>query len=329
MRRLRAKTALLGAATLTLALAAPAAADDPVDGWGQGDTGGVTITVPDKTTTPGSENEGGGDRNGSDSSGNGSTSSGGNRSGSASGGGGNGSSSGGGGNSGPSIPTLSPSQSISIPGRTATGATCTEQVCSLPSAEGLPADQGTPIVAADPADPAAPAPEAAPAPAPVDPVVVAEVAVEQMDLQAGAIGSNPSDVPGTIGAVGLPVWLWVEDPGPTTTGPQSETVTVGATTVTATASLDRIEYDMGDGTVITCNGTGTPYPGYGVYESPDCGHIYHEMSDSQPDDKYTITANSIWNVDWESTTGAAGGFPLSLVNQTQVTIGSYQTVVTS
>lgn len=188
----------------------------------------------------------------------------------------------------------------------------------------------------DPAAPAAPAPQqpAPQQPAPeqpaapqVDPAELAQTAVSEMELQAPEIASTPNDTE-TLGAVGLPVWLWVADPSSTTTGPNSTSATAGAVTVNATATFSGMTIDMGDGTTIECSGPGTEYPGTGIYESPDCGHVYEQMSDDQPDGLYAVTITAHWNVDWDSNVGATGTIPVDLTTTKQLRIGSYQTVVT-
>ncbi len=187
----------------------------------------------------------------------------------------------------------------------------------------------------DPADPAPAA--AAPDPAPqgggepaapqVDPAELAQTAVSQMGLEAPEISSTPNN-PDTLGAVGLPVWFWVANPGATTTGPNSTSATAGAVTVNATATFEGMTITTGDGSTIECAGPGTEYPGKGVYESPDCGHVYEQMSDDQPDGLYTAEITAHWTVTWDSNVGAAGEIPVDLSTSKQLRIGSYQTVVT-
>lgn len=187
---------------------------------------------------------------------------------------------------------------------------------------------------ADPAAPAAPAQEPAPqeggepAAPQVDPAELAQTAVSQMGLEAPAIASTPNDTE-TLGAVGLPVWLWVTDPGETTTGPNTTSASAGAVTVTATAKFSGMSIDMGDGTTIECDGPGTEYPGTGIDPSPDCGHVYEQMSDEQPDGLYTVNITAHWGVEWESNTGETGTIPVELTTSKQLRIGQYQTVVTN
>ncbi|MBP2407308.1 hypothetical protein [Brachybacterium fresconis] len=185
---------------------------------------------------------------------------------------------------------------------------------------------------AEPADPQAPAAPQQPAPpqpaAPqVNPAELAQTAVSQMHLTAPEIASAPND-PDTLGAVGLPVWLWVANPGPTTTGPNSTSATAGDVTVTATATFSGMTIDMGDGTTIECTGPGTEYPGTGIEHSPDCGHVYEQMSDDQPGGLYTVNITAHWAVDWESNSGEGGQIPVDLTTDKQLRIGSYQSVVT-
>jgi hypothetical protein len=187
----------------------------------------------------------------------------------------------------------------------------------------------------DPADPAPAA--AAPDPAPqgggepaapqVDPAELAQTAVSQMGLEAPEISSTPNN-PDTLGAVGLPVWFWVANPGATTTGPNSTSATAGAVTVNATATFDGMTITTGDGSTIECAGPGTEYPGEGIYESPDCGHVYEQMSDDQPEGLYPAEITAHWTVTWDSNVGATGEIPVDLTTSKQLRIGSYQTVVT-
>ncbi|MFC5331195.1 hypothetical protein ACFPJ7_19875, partial [Brachybacterium fresconis] len=70
------------------------------------------------------------------------------------------------------------------------------------------------------------------------------------------------------------------------------------------------------------------YPGTGIEESPDCGHVYEQMSDDQPGGLYTLNITAHWAVDWDSNTGEGGQIPLDLTTDKQLRIGSYQSVVT-
>lgn len=168
---------------------------------------------------------------------------------------------------------------------------------------------------------------AAPPEPPIAPGEVARQAVAQMGLRAIEIGLAPE--PGGIGLVGMPVWLWAATPDGPTFGPTTASATAGGVTVTATARVDHIVWDLGDGSSVTCTTAGTPYEArYGRAASPDCGHTYLRESADQPGDAYTVTATSYWVVTWEGA-GQTGNFSLDgLTSQAQVVIAEAQ-VLTS
>lgn len=127
--------------------------------------------------------------------------------------------------------------------------------------------------------------------------------------------------------VGIPVWLWVENPQPLTWGPYSETATLGGQTITATAQVTSVRWDMGDGGSQVCGGTGTPYTsGYGVTDSPTCGYRYGTTSETQGGDRYTVTATSQWVVTWTALSGANGTVNLTTQSAVPIEINELQTV---
>ena len=133
----------------------------------------------------------------------------------------------------------------------------------------------------------------------IDPVVLANRAIASMDLDPIKIGIVPESGPNRAGLVGLPVWMWVDSPTDDTFGPITASASEGSVSVSATASVSSIVWDMGDGTKVTCTGKGTPYADhYGKQDSPTCGHRYAKMSTDQPDGAYQVTATSHWVVEW-------------------------------
>lgn len=137
----------------------------------------------------------------------------------------------------------------------------------------------------------------------VDPAVVAQQAVNKMKL----IGPDIASPRGTGRyVVGMPMWLWANK-GPATFGPNTTSASAGGVTVTATAKVTGIVWEMGDGAKVSCTGAGTPYAAsYGKQESPTCGHTYTKTSASRSAGKYTVTATSTWTVDWQVTGGGEG-----------------------
>lgn len=157
--------------------------------------------------------------------------------------------------------------------------------------------------------------------APVDPAVVAQTIVEQMELRAITIGMVPEDFPGSMGIVGLPVWLWVDSPSEQTFGPMTRSASLDGVTVTATAHVTKVWWEMGDGGAVTCWSAGTPFTdGHGGEKSPDCGYTYSKQG------TYTVRATSFWSVDWTASTGVSGSIPLRFSQSRTVQVGEIQVV---
>lgn len=147
----------------------------------------------------------------------------------------------------------------------------------------------------------------------VNPVVLARRAIAAMDLNPIKIGIVPEPGPDRMGLVGLPVWMWVDTPTDDTFGPITASDSEGSVSVTATATVSTIEWDMGDGSIVTCTGVGTPYADrFGKTDSPTCGHRYEKMSTDPPDEAYQVSATSHWVVTWTGG-GQSGTIELDLI----------------
>ncbi|MGZ6583119.1 MAG: hypothetical protein ACXVHX_02070 [Solirubrobacteraceae bacterium] len=157
---------------------------------------------------------------------------------------------------------------------------------------------------------------------------VAQLAVKDMGLSAITIGIAPKPDPDSVGLVGMPVWMWAADPDDATVGPITRDATAGGITATATATLESITWDMGDGHSVVCHDPGQPYDAaYGMRESPGCGYTYTTTSAAQPGQHFTVTATSQWVVSW-SGAGQTGTIrPAPLIRTTQITIGEAQVLV--
>ena len=154
-----------------------------------------------------------------------------------------------------------------------------------------------------------------------DPRVLAQQAVTQMRLRAVTIGMAPDPSPGSVGLVGLPIWLWVASPDASTWGPNTKTASAGGYSVTATGKVTRVVWSMGDGGTVACASVGTSYSdSFGVSSSPDCGYRYTKQG------TYTVTATSYWTINW-SGIGESGVINQTYTSSVVVTIGELQTVV--
>lgn len=160
------------------------------------------------------------------------------------------------------------------------------------------------------------------APPGVDPAVLAQQAVAAMNLHAINIGITPEPGQNRMGYVGLPTYLWVEQPTPDTFGPITRSAGSGGITVTATAQVQQIRWAMGDGQSVTCDNPGTPYQdSYGSRPSPTCGYTY-----TQARDPYNVTATSHWVITWAGG-GQTGTIPMDLTATTQIRVGEAQVLV--
>jgi hypothetical protein len=161
--------------------------------------------------------------------------------------------------------------------------------------------------------------------APPTPGEVAREALAKLDLRAIEIGMAPQ--PPATAVVGVPVWLWVDQPSETTFGPASASATVRGVTVTVTAKVTDVVWDLDDGTTLSCD-AGTAYRAeFGATSSPDCGHIFLRESGTRPGGGYTVTATSTWTVEWAGA-GQTGTIAMDpLVAQTQVIVAEGQVLV--
>jgi hypothetical protein len=156
----------------------------------------------------------------------------------------------------------------------------------------------------------------------VDPAVLAQQAVDKMTLLGPDIAS-----PRAAGkyTVGVPVWMWVNQ-NATTYGPNTAAASAGGVTVTATAKVSKIVWQMGDGVTVTCAGPGTPYKGSdAMAESPTCGHVYSKASAGAQGGEFDVTATSTWTIDWQGG-GAAGQLTEIRQSNVLVAIGELQVV---
>lgn len=151
-----------------------------------------------------------------------------------------------------------------------------------------------------------------------NPELIARSLLDRVQLRPIRIGLTPlGDDP--IALVGLPVWLWVDDPDRTSWGP----ATISAGGVTLTARVESVLWEMGDRdrTSFEC-GKGTVWRrSDGGEPSPTCGFTYLDHG------TYTVRATSRWVARW-SGYGRSGVIRLSASTQRQLRVGEVQVIVT-
>lgn len=153
----------------------------------------------------------------------------------------------------------------------------------------------------------------------IDPVTLAYRAIATMNLAPPLLKTAPDT--DQIGLVNMPVWMWVTKTE-NTWGPIVRSASVPGLSVTATAQVKAINWSMGDGTTIRCDGPGTPYDeSMGIKDSPDCGHRYAKTSKKLPTCKYSLTATAQWEITWQSNLGDTGEISTTQEAATQLRIG--------
>jgi hypothetical protein len=151
----------------------------------------------------------------------------------------------------------------------------------------------------------------------VDPETIARQLLRQMNLTKIDMGMVPRSGAGNVGTVGVPVWMWVDNPSPRTWGPN----TISAGGVTLTARATKVVWSMGDGTKVTCQqGTEWTVPDK-LTKSPTCGHVYDKRG------RVTITATTYWTAHWTGM-GQSGDINFRLTNTRTLQITEIQVVVT-
>ena len=152
--------------------------------------------------------------------------------------------------------------------------------------------------------------------------------VEVMHLEAPTIMMTPrgEDRPAVVG---VNTWMWIANQGPHGFGPITRSASAGSVTLTATARTEKIVWEMGDGTTITCANPGTEWTASrGTGPSPTCGHRYEQSSLGAPNDRFTVTATAHWQVDWAGA-GQTGSLSFTMSRSRQLEVTEVQVLQTS
>ena len=157
--------------------------------------------------------------------------------------------------------------------------------------------------------PGQPVPAGAPAQAfqPPDVEAIAREVYQEVPLVLPQPYTSPPA--GAPQLVGFPVWLWVD--GAVWRDFEAHAGVAGVS-VSVVARPDHIEWSLGDGTTITCDGPGTPWDPSGADgQSTDCSHIYQFVSAGRPGGRYQASVTMFWTVSWSASTGQSGILPVA------------------
>lgn len=165
-------------------------------------------------------------------------------------------------------------------------------------------------------------PEGGPA---VDPAELAAEALASIEIGGPAIRTSPA-AEGRL-YVRIPTWLWLDGSWWQT---YQATATAGQVTSTVSARPMRTSWSMGDGSTVTCTGSGKAWrPGL-PDDATDCSHTYRSSSAGRTGGTFTITATVAFEVTWSSNTGSDGALPtIDRSSTVGVDVGEIQAIGTS
>lgn len=157
----------------------------------------------------------------------------------------------------------------------------------------------------------------------VDPVALAEQAMQSVEVPDPAIGTSPPS--GSL-YVQVPTWLWV-DAG--WWAPYEATATAGRVSSTVTAQPVSATWVTGDGATVTCAGPGQAWSPGADEAVTDCSHTYTQASAGVAAGSYTLGVTVQFEVGWSSNTGQSGTLQAITRTASQaVQVGEVQAVET-
>jgi hypothetical protein len=167
---------------------------------------------------------------------------------------------------------------------------------------------GDDVTLVGPGAPAAPAPPAADD--------VARSAAAQLALAVPEVATSPPL--GGTQLVGVAVWFWVAG-----SGAESATATVPGLSATLEAEPAGTRFELDDGTVLRCDGTGTPYDPErpSVDQRSACSHAFDRAGPVR------VRATVEWALRWTASDGQRGTLPnVSRTTALSLTIEEAQAV---
>jgi hypothetical protein len=148
----------------------------------------------------------------------------------------------------------------------------------------------------------------------VDSLILAQNVRDHLPVPSLTIASNPGR-----GLVGLETWFWLEEG----TASLSDSLSAFGVRVDVQALPVSYEWDFGDGTVLTTESPGNPYP----RRSP-VTHMY-ERSSAAYQDGYPISVTTVFEVRWRTNAGRWRALPgISRTSERSYSVAESQAVNT-
>lgn len=136
-------------------------------------------------------------------------------------------------------------------------------------------------------------------------------------LPIPALDMNPP--PSNGGIVNLGLWLAIVPPEPVTARAEA-----GGLWAEVTASVESTSWDLGNGDVVHCDGTGTPIEDLDIVEQGPCGYTYR--SRSADDEPYVLSVTATWSVTYRSSGGSGTLQALTTTASTTYDVDEIQTI---
>lgn len=159
----------------------------------------------------------------------------------------------------------------------------------------------------------------------VDPAALAADALASIDIGAPAIRTSPS-ADGRL-YVQIPTWLWIDEGW---WKPYQASASAGRVTSTVTAKPVKTTWTMGDGSSVSCTGSGRAWhPGL-PDDASDCRHTYRNSSAAKPGNTFHLEATVTFEVTWTSNLGPGGTLPaITRTSGVDAEVGEIQAVGTN
>jgi len=128
---------------------------------------------------------------------------------------------------------------------------------------------------------------------------------ESRSLELPRVTARMAPDPAGDVIVGVPVHLWLDDPQWEV---QEKQMWIDGTRVDLQAVPIAVEWDMGDGTLVACNGPGVPFDVNRPVadQPPACTHTYQRSSVRDAElGRLRVVARSVWRLSWWASNSAA------------------------
>ncbi len=158
----------------------------------------------------------------------------------------------------------------------------------------------------------------------VDPRALAERALASVQISPPAIRTSPSE-DGRL-YVQVPTWLWID---PTWWRSYEATARTGRVWSTVSARPVSVTWGPGDGSTISCAGSGAAWTPEKDEQASDCTHVYRRSSAGAKGGTFPLKATVRLEVTWTSNAAIGGSIPaISRSSSLEVEVGEIQAIGT-